>query len=311
MSAFSILIALVMDFALGDPAWKWHPVRAFGRVIPSVEEYCRTFPVSPRTQGVMFLAINMSVCLVPVLALSFAASFMGPLRHVVWGAAIYFALGGTCLAREIEDLRAVMSREGPEAGRRKLRLLVSRDVDGMNETAVVSSAIETLSENFCDSAVAALLYAALGGPVLAWAHRASNTLDAMVGYKTERYAEFGRASAKLDDAFNFVPSRVAAFLTACASGSAEKALAVRHACLRWGRVLASPNAGYPIAAFAGALGVTLCGPASYFGVFREKPYIGDGPRPTILDMAGALSLYWNSLALASALSLVLARLIHG
>jgi adenosylcobinamide-phosphate synthase len=308
---FSIIIALVMDFVLGDPQWEWHPVRAFGRVIPRVEEYCRTFPVSPRTQGVMFLVMNMSVCLVPVLALSFAASFMGPLRHVVWGVALYFALGGTCLAREIEGLCTAMSRGGLEAGRQKLRLLVSRDVDGMNEAAIVSSAIETLSENFCDSAVATLLYAALGGPVLAWAHRASNTLDAMVGYKTERYAEFGRASALLDDAFNFVPARVSAFLTACASGSAARAEAVRHACLRWGRSLASPNAGYPIAAFAGALGVTLGGPVSYFGVISEKPYIGSGPRPTILDMAGALSLYWNSLALASALVLVIARLIYG
>jgi adenosylcobinamide-phosphate synthase len=311
MSAFSIVIALVLDFVLGDPAWEWHPVRAFGKVIPRVEAYCRTFPVSPRTQGVMFLVINMSVCLVPVLALSIAASFMGSLRHAVWGIWIYFALGGTCLAREVESLCAAMSRGGLEAGRLKLKLLVSRDVDRMDETAIVSSAIETLSENLSDSAVATLLYAALGGPVLAWAHRASNTLDAMVGYKTERYAEFGRASARLDDLFNFLPARVSAFLTACASGSAARAEAVCYACLRWGRALASPNSGYPIAAFAGALGVTLCGPVSYFGVFGEKPYIGNGPRPTILDMAGALSLYWNALALASALSLVLAWLIHG
>jgi adenosylcobinamide-phosphate synthase len=311
MSAFSILIALILDFVLGDPAWEWHPVRAFGKVIPRVEEYCRTFPVSPRTQGVMFLVMNMLICLVPVLALSIAASFMGPLGHVVWGIELYFALGGTCLAREVEGLCAAMSRGGLEAGRLKLKLLVSRDVDGMDETAIVSSAIETLSENLSDSAVATLLYAALGGPVLAWAHRASNTLDAMVGYKTERYAEFGRASARLDDAFNFVPARVSAFMTACASGSVARAEAVRLACLRWGRALASPNSGYPIAAFAGALGVTLCGPVRYFGVVSEKPYIGNGPRPTILDVAGALSLYWNTLALASVLSFVLARLIHG
>jgi adenosylcobinamide-phosphate synthase len=310
MSAFSIVIAIIMDFILGDPAWERHPVRVFGKVIPCVEEYCRAFPISPRAQGVVFLAINMSVCLVPVIALSFAASFMGPLRHAVLGAALYFALGGTCLAREIESLRAAMSREGIEAGRRKLRLLVSRDVDGMDETAIVSSAIETLSENFCDSAAATLLYAAIGGPVLAWAHRASNTLDAMVGYKTERYAEFGRASAMLDDAFNFVPARVSAFITACASGSLTRAEAVRRACFRWGRSLASPNSGYPIAAFAGALGVTLCGPVSYFGVMKEKPYIGNGPRPAMPDLAGALSLYWNSLALAAALSLVLACLMN-
>jgi adenosylcobinamide-phosphate synthase len=308
---FSIIIALVLDFVLGDPAWKWHPVRIFGKMIPLVEEYCRTFPISPRTQGVMFLVMNMSFCLVPVLALSLAASFMGPLGHIVRGVTLYFALGGTCLAREVEDLCAAMSRGGPRAGRRKLRLLVSRDVDGMNETEIVSSAIETLSENFSDSAVATLLYAALGGPVLAWAHRASNTLDAMVGYKTERYAKFGRASAKLDDAFNFVPARVSAFLTACASGSVARAEAVWDASLRWGRALASPNSGYPIAAFAGALGVTLCGPVRYFGVMSEKPFIGNGPRPKMSDMATALSLYWNSLALASAMSLVLAWLIHG
>jgi adenosylcobinamide-phosphate synthase len=311
MQAYSMIIALVLDFTLGDPALFWHPVRVFGRIIPRVEEYCRTFPATPRMQGVLFLAINALICLVPVFAMSFAASFLGPLEYIVNGALLYFALGGTCLAREIDGLRAVLSRERPKAARQKLRGLVSRDVDEMDETEIISSAIETLAENFSDSATATLMYAALGGPVLAWLHRAANTLDAMVGYKTERYAEFGRASAILDDILNFAPARVSAFLTACASGSAAKAEAVLAASLRWGRSLASPNAGYPIAAFAGALGVTLCGPASYFGAVKKKPFIGNGPRPAMADMAGALSLYWNSLALASAMSLALAWLTRG
>ncbi|MDR3076511.1 MAG: cobalamin biosynthesis protein, partial [Synergistaceae bacterium] len=191
--------------------------------------------------------------------------------------------------------------------REKLRMLVSRDVETMDETAIASSAIETLAENFSDSAVATLLYAALGGPVLAWIHRISNTLDAMAGYKTEAYIDFGYASAKFDDILNFIPSRLSAGITALASGSAggnvPETMRVVREC---GHLLDSPNSGYPIAAFAGALGVKLCGPVSYFGTMKDKPYVGDGPRPDNSDLGHAMPLYWNAYALAAAMSVMLA-----
>jgi adenosylcobinamide-phosphate synthase len=307
LSVLPIAIALALDFILGDPPSEWHPVRVLGRQIDFLEAYCRTLPVNPRTQGCVFLALNMFLFLLPIALISFAFSFIAPLGVLVNGVLIYFAMGGTCLAREIGVIADSLSRSSVFEAREKLSGLVSRDVGSMDEAGIASSAIETLSENFSDSAVATLLYAAVGGPVLAWIHRISNTLDAMAGYKTEAYIDFGYASAKLDDILNFIPSRVSAVVVALASKSCGGNLRETLKCaLDCGSALDSPNAGYPIAAFAGALNVRLCGPTSYFGVMRNKPYIGSGARPDLSDLCRAIPLYWNSYALASVLSFLLA-----
>jgi adenosylcobinamide-phosphate synthase len=247
----------------------------------------------------VFAALNIVIFIVPVILISMIFSHAGNLKSIADGILTYFTIGGTCLAREVGDLSDALESGGTTAGGEKLRLLVSRDVDSMQETDVVSSAIETLSENFSDSAVAALLYAAAGGPVLAWVHRISNTLDAMVGYTTEKYADFGYVSAKLDDTLNFIPARMSVLIVALASYPRGTTKALKCA-LTQGNMLSSPNSGYPIAAFAGALGVKLCGPVSYFGVVKEKPFIGDGPRPDKSSLKRALILYWNSYALAAA-----------
>jgi adenosylcobinamide-phosphate synthase len=294
-----VLIALCLDFTLGDPSWGWHPVRLLGRLISYIEPLCRVLAIRPRAQGFVFAALNIVIFIVPIILISMIFSHAGNLKPVADGILIYFAMGGTCLAREVGDLSDALENGGIVVGREKLRLLVSRDVDSMQETAVVSSAIETLSENFSDSAVATLLYAALGGPVLAWVHRISNTLDAMAGYTTKEYADFGYVSAKLDDALNFIPARLSVLIVALAAYPRGTAGTFRCA-LTQGDRLSSPNSGYPIAAFAGALGVKLCGPVSYFGEVKEKPFIGDGPCPDNSVLKRALVLYWNSYALAAA-----------
>jgi adenosylcobinamide-phosphate synthase len=304
-----MLIALCLDFTFGDPPWNRHPVRILGHLISHMEPLCRALPIRPKAQGFIFTALNIVIFIVPVAALPLIFSHAGYLRALVDGILIYFAIGGTCLAREVGGLSDALENGGIVMGREKLRLLVSRDVGSMDETAVVSSAIETLSENFSDSAVAALFYAALGGPILAWIHRISNTLDAMAGYKTEEYADFGYASAKLDDALNFIPARLSALTVALSSYPGGVAETLRCA-LENGRRLSSPNSGYPIAAFAGALGVKLCGPVSYFGKVKDKPFIGDGPRPDIHCLKRAIVLYWNSYALAAAGAVLLSEAIR-
>ena len=308
MSVLSIIIALILDFIFGDPSSVWHPVRLLGRRMELVESYCRTMPVKQTTQGFVYVAINM-MFIIPIAALCFLASFLGPLGILINGVLIYFALGGTCLAREVGAVADALAQGSVPEARKRLRMLVSRDVDEMWETEIASSAIETLSENFSDSAAATLLYAAIGGPALAWIHRVSNTLDSMVGYKTEEYVDFGCASAKLDDVLNFIPSRLSAVIIALTSGTVRgnfrETIRVIMDC---GGSLTSPNAGYPIAAFAGALRVKLCGPAIYFGEMRDKPFIGQGRRPDLSDLGRAMSLYWNSYALFSLLSLLTAWL---
>ncbi len=301
-----MILALILDFVFGDPTVRWHPVRVLGYTITSFEKVSRRLPCSPRVQGVFFLFMNLLAVLVPVWILYVLphGTFTGILIN---GVMIYFALGGTCLAREVEQVGYALGSLGLESARERVRMLVSRDTGHMGENDVVSSAIETLAENFSDSACATLFYAALGGPVLAWLHRATNTLDAMVGYKTEEYQDFGWASARFDDLLNYLPARISAFVVALVAATAGGDTRVTLDCVRKdGASLASPNSGYPIAAFAGALGVSLCGPTWYFGELKEKPYIGIGARPNAFDLMSALSLYWNAYALASFLALGLA-----
>jgi adenosylcobinamide-phosphate synthase len=132
----------------------------------------------------------------------------------------------------------------------------------------------------------------------------------MVGYKTEEYKDFGWASAKFDDLVNFIPARVTALLVALISPTVQGDVSSTIEQIRAGGAsLPSPNSGYPIAAFAGALGVKLCGPTSYFGVVKEKPFIGVGHRPGIMDLMNAISLYWNAYAFASAAAVALGWLV--
>lgn len=306
LSVSALALALALDFVLGDPPVWWHPVCVHGRAIMLLEKLSRRLPFSSKTQGVCFLIFNLLVVLVPV-ALLFIAAGDGLPGILVSGLLIYAALGGTCLAREVVRVGLALGHGGIEEGRARVKMLVSRDTEQMREADIVSSAIETLAENFGDSACATLFYAALGGPVLAWLHRTVNTLDAMVGYKTPAYRDFGWASARFDDLLNYLPARISALLAALAAPTAGGDARVTLDRVRSdGALLSSPNSGYPIAAFAGALGVTLCGPTRYFGERREKPYIGDGARPGVIDLMNALSLYWNAYALAALLSLCLA-----
>jgi adenosylcobinamide-phosphate synthase len=310
LSVFAIVIALLLDFALGDPSWRWHPVRVLGHVAEEVEIACRRIRVSVRVQGAVFLLLNIALFMFSMSFILLAASFSRPLSILIEGVMIYFALGGTCLAREVSKVAASLVNDGPEAARGKLRMLVSRDVDGMGTGEISSSAIETLAENFSDSACATLFYAAIGGALFAWVHRVANTLDAMVGYRTEEYAEFGWASAVLDDIMNYLPARISAVIIAVVSQAVQGSASLTLERVRLdGGALPSPNSGYPMAAFAGALGVRLCGPVSYFGRMKEKPFIGIGPAPAAADIMRAQCLYWNAYALAAAAALALGQIM--
>lgn len=311
MSVYAIIIALLLDFSLGDPVLRWHPVRVLGHAAEALEIFCRRLGGSARLRGVFFLLLNIGLFLFSLSFILLIASFSAPLSALLEGVMIYFALGGTCLAREVSNVAAAFRGEGADGSRARLGMLVSRDVEGMGEEEIASSAIETLAENFSDSACATLFYAAIGGAPLAWLHRVTNTLDAMVGYKTGDYAEFGWASARLDDVLNYLPARISAIITALAAPTVQGGLneTLERARLQ-GCALSSPNAGYPIAAFAGALDVKLCGPTRYFGEMKEKPFIGTGPRPVIADVMRALCLYWNAYAIAAAAAVAFGWIIR-
>jgi adenosylcobinamide-phosphate synthase len=205
----------------------------------------------------------------------------------------------------LEDARAAVSR------------IVGRDTQSLDRSGVTRAAVETVAENFSDGVAAPMLYMFLGGAPLALSYKAINTMDSMVGYKNERYLWFGRAAAKLDDAANYLPSRLAALILIAASGlCGEDRKAAARIWKRDRRKHASPNSAQCEAVMAGALGLRLCGPASYFGKTVDKPYIGDACREAEaedicracrMEQAGS----WLCLGLMGALRLGIVLLVKG
>lgn len=305
----TLVTALVLDFLLGDPQWKGHPVRLVGVLAEKLEPSCRSLPVSASSQGGVFVFLVLLCSLAPVALVMEVAGTL-PLGWLLAGGVLYFALGGTSLAREVASVETHLRAGDLEGAKERLGFLVSREVDPMTEEDASAAALETLSENFGDAACATLLYAALGGPVLAWLHRTVNTLDAMVGYRNPKYAEFGRAAAKLDDLLNLLPARAAALALAAASPLVGGSfLPVWEGTRRDAPRDESPNSGWPMAALAYALGVTLGGRNRYFGLWEENPLMGDGPRPVPEDLQRGLTLYWGAYAGASFAALGLGALM--
>ena len=205
------------------------------------------------------------------------------------------------LADESGKVYAQLAKGDLPAARRAVSRIVGRDTAALTAEGVTKAAVETVAENFSDGVAAPLFYLLIGGAPLGLAYKAVNTMDSMVGYKNKTYLHFGRAAARLDDAANFLPSRLAALLWIGAAGLAG--FDGRGAWRIWRRdrfCHASPNSAQTESACAGALGVRLAGPAFYFGEYYDKPTIGDGSRPVepadilranrMLYLAGFLAL---------------------
>jgi adenosylcobinamide-phosphate synthase len=199
--------------------------------------------------------------------------------------------------------------------RSRLGRIVGRDTEGLPAPEVLRGALETVAENSSDGVVAPLFFLGLGGvlgwgPLLGLAYKAVNTLDSMVGYRNERYENFGKASALLDDLANWVPARLTVLLVAAASALlGEDGRGALRVAWRDGRLHKSPNSGYPEASFAGALGVRLGGTNTYAGVPRPSPHIGDpGPPLAPGHVLRALRLLWGASLSAAVLAAAVAAL---
>ena len=296
---FILVLSVLLDLLLGDPAWMPHPVVLMGKGISKLEPWLRRhFPDTPtgeRWAGRMLALILPLATLLITLGVCWLALAMKGLKTESMG--VYRALtGGT-----LPEARIAVAR------------IVGRDTQNLTAEGVTKAAVETVAENFSDGVFAPLFYLAIGGAPLALCYKAINTMDSMVGYKNERYLNFGRAAAKLDDVANFLPSRLAALAligaTLFVGGNTRSAFKIWR---RDRRNHASPNSAQTEAVMAGALGVQLAGPAWYFGEFYDKPTIGDPDRPVepedirranrLLYGAGLLSLavlcaLWGALIL--------------
>lgn len=276
-----IVSAYLLDIVVGDPEFlphSAHPVRWMGRLIDFLERALTRFTRNGRLSGVLLATIVLA----SVLAVS------GGLMYLAYGlstvlflmVSIYLGwsvLSVKSLGREASGVMESLKRDELKTARHRLSRIVGRDTEGLARPDVIRAVVETVSENTSDGVVAPLFYLAIGGPVLAVTYKAINTLDSMVGYKNSRYRELGWFSARLDDWANYMPARITAALMVVSSRllglDSKRAFQVLKTD---GRLHASPNAGLPQAAVAGALGIRLGGPASYFGQAHEKPYIGQG-----------------------------------
>ncbi len=281
LSAFAA--GFVLDLCFGDPLGAFHIVVWQGKAITLLERALRRiFPVSATGETVGGAALVFIMC-----AGSYGASaaILFMLYHIFppIGLLAESFLCWQCLAMKClkkESLRVYAMRKDLFAARAAVGRIVGRDTDRLDLSGVFRACVETVAENSSDGEIAPMLYIAIGGAPLGVLYKAVNTMDSMLGYKNERYLHFGRAAAKLDDAANFVPSRLAALLTVVSAyllkmdGQNAWRIFLRDRLNH-----ASPNSAQTESAYAGALHIRLGGPSSYFGRHVDKPYIGDDDRP--------------------------------
>lgn len=281
----AMLGGFILDWIFGDPAWLAHPVVIMGKAISALEAFLRKhLPNTPKGErmGGLFLAMTLPVGTLLLTGgicrvLSAVHPSLGFAVELLW---CMQALAATGLAQESTNVYRELVKGDLPAARKAVSRIVGRDTQVLTSEGVTKAAVETVAENASDGVIAPLFYMMLGGAPLALTYKAVNTMDSMVGYKNETYLHFGRAAAKLDDAANYLPSRIAALLwIAAAALTGNDAAGAWRIWKRDRRNHASPNSAQTESACAGALSVQLAGPATYFGKYYDKPTIGDAARP--------------------------------
>ena len=335
----AIIIGWVLDLLLGDPVWLPHPVVAFGRWIAFCEHRLN--------HGRWRMAKGAAVAVVSIVAV-FAVTWLilyrclpvggllAPGTPAFWRAVggvvlsailVFFCLAGRTLRHEVRDVFLALDRS-LDAGRRQVARIVGRDTAQLSPQEVRTAALETLAENLSDGVVAPLFWLALLGVPGMMAYKMVNTLDSMIGYRTERYRQFGCWAAHIDDIANYIPARITAVLilvayrimplvNAISLGKATEAHTptpdglVRFT-LRYGPEHASPNSGWPEAALAAVLDCRFGGTHDYFGQAVEKPYIGTNPRQlTTADMRQSVCIAFTAEVIGVALTLLASFLVVG
>jgi adenosylcobinamide-phosphate synthase len=269
-------LGFVLDLLLGDRENWPHPVRWIGRLTQFLEPWLRRV-LPARWAGVCLLLIVVAWTGLLTWGVLALAAWLHPVAHIATATLlVYLGVSARTLAEEARKVVELETAGQATEARRQLARIVGRDTARLQTPDVYRACIETVAESTCDGVVAPLFYAALAGPVGMWGYKAINTLDSMVGHRDERYLHFGWASARADDLANFLPARLTWLLLALAAAitrqDGSRALRIGW---RDGRQHPSPNAGWPEATMAGALGVQLGGPSTYDGVAIDRPVLGD------------------------------------
>lgn len=279
MSVFEFLIvaAFLLDLLFGDPRWLPHPVRGMGLLAAASETVLRRVSALPlNIAGVFCVLVVVGCSAGAAVAVIYAAGLLHPYTGAVAGVLLLYSSFAT---KDLGDHAIAVCRELDAddigAARQRVSYMVGRETSQLSAEEVALAATESVAENTVDGVTAPLFYALLFGPVGAVAYKAVSTLDSSFGYRNERYREFGWASAKLDDLVNWLPARLTVLSIAVAALLQRLRFFDIFKAVRLGaRLHASPNAGYPETAFAGALGVTLGGERSYNGIVQQAPLLG-------------------------------------
>lgn len=297
-----LLAAWLLDRLLGDPVWLPHPVVAFGRSISFFEHRLNKGAGRKLKGAFTAIFLVLAVYFAALFLLRWLADFSAGLLLVLQILALFFCLAGTTLIREVRMVFLALDRS-LEEGRAQVSRIVGRDTSSLSAQEVRTAALETLAENLSDGVITPLFWYMLLGIPGILAYKMVNTLDSMIGYRNERYRDFGCFAARLDDVANFIPARLTAFLMILAAVPLNRHRRFLHLPSggdssqpggffnllkfvgKYGNQHASPNSGYPEAALAGILNCRFGGPHNYFGREVWKPYIGTNPRPlTTADM---------------------------
>ncbi len=316
MAPWHLWTVFLLDLMLGDPKGLPHPTRAMGKLIDLLETFLRK-GIGPKigergagillTITVVFLAFLISGLLIFISGLIHPAMETGVTLYLA-----YTTLSVRSLGDEAYRVMERLLEKDLVLARRQLSHIVGRNTEQLTEAEVIRATVETVSESSSDGIVASLFFLVLGGVPLAMAYKAINTLDSMVGHKTDRYREFGWASARLDDIANFVPARITAVLMAIGAtflfGRGRAAFKIM---LRDGRKHDSPNAGFPESAAAGAIGIALGGPARYGEFIKERPNLGDPIKePGVHHIRDGILLMQTTSYIMLILCLIILHIIH-
>lgn len=297
MFILPLLLGYLFDLIFGDPERLPHPIVWFGKLISWGEHRLN------RGQHRMVKGAVMSVAYILLVFFVLWGLIRLVPNAILWcflnTIIIFYCLAGTTLIREVRNVFLALD-ESLEAGRKQVARIVGRDTSELTAQEVRTAALETLAENLSDGVIAPLFWLAVLGVPGMVAYKMVNTLDSMIGYRTERYKDFGCWAARIDDIANYIPARLTAVLMVIASGK----LSLLKFVWRNGRKHASPNSGYPEAALAGALDCRFGGPHYYFGELFDKPFIGENERDlTTADMLKAVRI--NRIAEVMMIALVI------
>lgn len=292
----AFLCGFVLDLIVGDPYWLPHPIRWIGGLIGKLEKHFlqdgNQTSKAKRKKGILTVVIVITITELLVAVMLVGAYIINPVLGIVIETVMTYQLLATkCLKKESmkvhKALLQVESGKGTiDDARYAVSMIVGRDTENLDEIQIAKAAVETVAENTSDGVIAPMFFLAVGGPVAGFFYKSINTMDSMIGYKNDRFWDFGRCAAKLDDVVNLLPSRISAWLMIFSCVFLGKKYSAVNAYRIFKRDRfnhKSPNSAQTESALAGALGIQLAGDASYFGKIVKKPFIGDKLRKIEID----------------------------